>query len=76
MLLSLLGCSKQQSIVQIVKILDETNNQPIEAVDISISAAEFPGRGRDDLYAWDLKYPINIPIVIAKSLPRSVLDRG
>jgi hypothetical protein len=66
-LLTFAGCTKQQAIVQIVQILDEIDNQPIEAVDISISSAEIPGRGKDDLYAWDLKYPINIPIVIAKS---------
>ena len=56
----------QLAIVQIVQIVDETNNAPINQVDISISSGEIPGRDKDDLYAWDLEYPINIPVKVGK----------
>ncbi len=47
------GCAQNPAIVQIIQILDESNNSPIEEVDISISSAEIPGRGKDDLTDWD-----------------------
>lgn len=66
LVVSITGCSKQQAIVQIIQIVDEFNNIPIESVDISISSAEIPGRDKGDLYDWDLKYPINIPIEVGE----------
>lgn len=63
----MIACNQQETaIVQIVQITDAIDDAPISHVDISISSGEIAGRDKDDLYAWDLEYPINIPIEVGK----------
>ena len=65
--ITLFSCNQQKpAIVQIIQIVDHHSNLPINQVDISISSGEIPGRDENDLYEWDLKYPINIPIEVGK----------
>ena len=67
LIISLLSCNQQKpAIVQIIQIIDNYSNLPINQVDISISSGVIPGRDENDLYEWDLKYPINIPIEVGK----------
>jgi len=53
--------------VWITQIIDHYGKKPIIKVDLSVSSGKVPGRNRDDLYEWDLKYPINIPIEVGMS---------
>jgi hypothetical protein len=65
--LPLVSCNQHKpAIVQIIKIVDHYSNLSINKVDISISPGEIPGRDENDLYEWELKYPINIPIEVGK----------
>ena len=67
LIITLVSCNQQKpAIVQIIQIADHYSNLPINQVDISISPGEIPGRDEDDLYEWDLKYPINVPIEVGK----------
>jgi len=67
LIISLFSCNQQKpAIVQIIQIVDHFSNLPINQVDISISSGEIPGRDENDLYDWDLKYPINVPIEVGK----------
>ena len=67
LLLLISACNQQKSArVQIIQIVDHYSNLPISQVDISISSDEVPGRDENDLYGWDLKYPIHIPIEVGK----------
>ena len=67
LIISLFSCNQQKpAIVQIIQIVDHYSNLPISQVDISISPGEIPGRNENDLYEWDLKYPINVPIEVGK----------
>ena len=67
LIITLFSCNQQKpAIVQIIQIVDQYSNLPIKQVDISISPGEIPGRDEDDLYEWDLKYPINVPIEVGK----------
>jgi hypothetical protein len=64
---TLFSCNQQKpAIIQIIQIVDHSSNLPINQVDISISPGEISGRNENDLYEWDLKYPINIPIEVGK----------
>jgi len=67
LIITLFSCNQQKSaIVQIIQVSDHYSYLPINQVDISISSGEIPGRDENDLYEWDLKYPINIPIEVGK----------
>ena len=67
LIITLNGCNQQKpAIVQIIQVSDHYSNLPINQVDISISPGEIPGRDENDLYEWDLKYPINVPIEVGK----------
>ena len=67
LIITLVSCNQQKpAIVQIIQVSDHYSNLPINQVDISISPGEIPGRDENDLYEWDLKYPINIPIEVGK----------
>ena len=67
LIINLVSCNQQKpAIVQIIQVSDHYSNLPINQVDISISLGEIPGRDKNDLYEWDLKYPINIPIEVGK----------
>ena len=67
LIITLFSCNQQKpAIDQIILIVDHYSNLPINQVDISISPGEIPGRDENDLYEWDLKYPINIPIEVGK----------
>jgi len=67
LIITLFRCNQQKpAIVQIIQIVDHHSNLPINQVDISISPGEIPGRDKNDLYEWDLKYPINVPIEVGK----------
>ena len=67
LIITLVSCNQQKpAIVQIIQIVDHYSNLPINQVNISISPGEIPGRNENDLYEWDLKYPINIPIEVGK----------
>ena len=67
LIITLFSCNQQKpAIVQIIQIVDQYSNLPINQVDISISPGEIPGREENDLYEWGLKYPINIPIKVGK----------
>ncbi len=67
LIITLFSCNHQKpAIVQIIQIVDHYSNLPINQVDISISQGEISGRDENDLYEWDLKYPINIPIEVGK----------
>ena len=64
---SLFRCNQQKpAIVQIIQVSDHHSSLPINQVDISISPGEISGRDENDLYEWDLKYPINVPIEVGK----------
>jgi hypothetical protein len=61
------SCNQQKpAIVQIIQIVDHHSSSSISQVVISISPGEIPGRDENDLYEWDLKYPINVPIEVGK----------
>ncbi|MFC2054740.1 hypothetical protein ACFLV7_10695 [Chloroflexota bacterium] len=67
LIVTLFSCNQQKpAIVQIIQIVDHHSNQPINQVDISISPGEISGRDENDLYEWDLRYPINVPIEVGK----------
>ena len=67
LIITLFSCNQHKpAIIQIIQIVDHYSNLPINQVDISISSGEIPGRDENDLYEWDLKYPINIPIEVGK----------
>jgi len=67
LIISLFSCNPQKpAIVQIIQIVDHHSSLPINQVDISISPGEISGRNENDLYEWDLKYPINVPIEVGK----------
>ena len=67
LIITLVSCNQQKpAIVQIIQIVDHYSNLPINQVNISISPGEIPGRNENDLYEWDLKYPINVPIEVGK----------
>ena len=67
LIITLVSCNQQKpAIVQIIQIVDHNSNLPINQVDISISPGEIPGRDENDLYEWDLKYPIKVPIEVGK----------
>jgi len=67
LIITLFSCNQQKpAIVQIIQIVDHYSNLPISQVDISISSGEIPGRDENNLYEWDLKYPINVPIEVGK----------
>ena len=67
LIITVFSCNQQKpAIVQIIQIVDHHSSLPINQVDISISPGEISGRDENDLYEWDLKYPINIPIEVEK----------
>jgi len=67
LIITLFSCTQQKpAIVQIIRIVDHHSSLPSNQVDISISPGEIPGGNENDLYEWDLKYPINIPIEVGK----------
>jgi len=67
LIITLVSCNQQKpAIVQIIQVSDHYSNLPINQVDISISPGEISGRDENDLYEWDLKYPINIPIEVGR----------
>jgi len=77
MIITLFSCNQQKpAIVQIIQIVDHYSNLPISQVDISISSGEIPGRDENDLYEWDLKYPINIPIEVGKCTYMLIENEG
>jgi hypothetical protein len=64
----LVGCSNRLTKVEIIDIIDNSNNSQIKRAILFISDSKIAGRDTDELYGWEIKTSLNSPIEINKCI--------